>query len=122
MDACSSARTSACASGGRLRIVAAMYRSVRLVRVMSGLRIGQVGDRAGEREPVSGQGVGETDACGRRAIELAGPGLVGVPLAGEEPLLLQPAEEGIERVGVGREPAPVELLEEAVPVAGCHEQ
>ncbi len=50
---------------------------------MSVLLCGEGGDRRGERPPFVGEGVGEADAGIRGAVELAGPGLVGVPLARE---------------------------------------
>ena len=50
------------------------------------------------------------------AVELARPGVVGVPLGGEQPLLLEPAQERVEGVGVDLESRGGEVLEERVPV------
>src|SRR5690625_6863104 len=41
-----------------------------------------------------GEGLGQADAVGRRRVELAGAGLLGVPLAGEEALLLEAPQQG----------------------------
>ena len=52
------------------------------------------------------------------AVELARPRFVGVPLAGEQALLLQPAQQRVERVRVDREPVPRQRLEQRVAVVG----
>ena len=51
-----------------------------------------------------------------------GPRLVGVPLAREVSLLLEPAQQGVQRVRVGVEAARLEILEQAVAVARPREQ
>src|SRR5699024_796745 len=90
---------------------------------MSGLLVpgglgGERGDRAGERAPLGGEGVGELLAAGGGAVELPRPGLLGVPGAGEQLLLLEAAQERVERVRVRGETVLRELLEQAVAVPG----
>src|SRR5690625_2189741 len=69
-----------------------------------------------------GEGLGQADAVGRRRVELAGAGLLGVPLAGEEALLLEAPQQGVQRVRIGGEAVVLELLEQAVAVARCAQQ
>ena len=79
--------------------------------------LGKCVDRSCDRAEFVGECGGE--ACARRAgaVELARPRLVGVPLAREVSLLLEAAQQGVERVGVGVEPARLQLLEQPVAVA-----
>src|SRR5690606_29286612 len=80
------------------------------------------GGRGGDGGDLLGQRRGEADARLRRAVELPGPRLVGVPLAVEEALLLQPAQQRVQRVRVGRESGGCQLLEQAVAVSGRAQQ
>src|SRR5690606_1428446 len=91
--------------------------SVLLVREVVGEICGEGGDRGREGSPFFGEGVGEADAVVGGAVELAGPGLVGVPLAREVSLLLESSQQRIQRVRIGREAAALELLEQSVAVA-----
>ena len=72
--------------------------------------LGQGVDRRGDRAEVVGEGGGQAGAGGAGAVELARPRLVGVPLAREVALLLEAAQQGVERVGVGVEPARARAL------------
>src|SRR5699024_6736865 len=94
---------------------------------MSGLLVpgglgGERGDRAGERAPLGGEGVGELLAAGGGAVELPRPGLLGVPGAGEQLLLLEAAQERVERVRIRGETVLRELLEQSVAVPGGAQQ
>src|SRR6478752_3431309 len=84
--------------------------------------LGEGVDRDGDRAEVVGEGAGEAEAGVAGAVELAGTGLVGVPLAREEPLLLEAAQQRVQRVRVGREAALAQLLEQPVPVPRRLEQ
>src|SRR5690606_2730700 len=79
-------------------------------------------DGGGDRAEIFGELLRETQPFGRRAVELARPGLAGVPLAREMALLLQSSKQGVQRVGVGLEPATLELLKQSIAVARLHQQ
>ena len=79
--------------------------------------LGKCVDRPGDRAEFIGEGGGQASARRAGAVELARPRLVGVPLAREVSLLLEATQQGVERVGVGVEPARPELFEQPVAVA-----
>ena len=117
----SAPRSARCFSGTvRMRGVDVAVGEGRGVHVS--LSSGQCVDRRGDRAEFVGECGGQARARGAGAVELARPGLVGVPLAREVSLLLEAAQQGVQRVGVGVEAPRAELLEQPVAVAGLLEQ
>src|SRR5690625_3227415 len=111
--AVTSAVTSGRMASGTRRDTAWTYRSVS--ERMSGV-LPESGEARGEGEPFGAEVVRDPGPRIRERVVLARAGLVRVPLRGQQTLLVEPAQQGIERVRLDLDPRTGERVQQRVAV------